>query len=114
MKNRLCALMLAALMLTTLVGCSSARAASQPPVQASGTQQTTAPATTELTAAEAEAIALKHAGLTADQVTRMRTEYEIDDGVPQYDVQFYRDGVEYEFEIHAKTGAIISFDKDRD
>lgn len=70
------------------------------------------PAANNITQAEAEEIALNNAGFTADQVQRLRTEYEIDDRIPQYDVEFYVNNVEYEFEIHAETGEIISFDKD--
>lgn len=65
-----------------------------------------------LTQAQAENIALKYAGFTAGQVTRLRTEYEIDDGIPQYDVSFYEGDWEYEFEIDARTGKILSYDKD--
>ena len=66
-----------------------------------------------LTADEAEKLALEHAGLTAEQVRHIRTAYEIDDGIRQYDVQFRMDRVEYEYEIHADSGDILSFDKDR-
>jgi len=65
-----------------------------------------------VTKEEAEKIALDYAGFTADQVSRLRTEYEIDDGIPQFDVQFYEGDWEYEFEIHAENGKILSFDKD--
>lgn len=65
-----------------------------------------------LTAAEAQAIALTHAGFTADQVTGLRSEYEIDDGIPHYDIRFRKGLREYEYEIHAQTGAVLSFDKD--
>lgn len=65
-----------------------------------------------ITREEAEKIALDYLGFTADQVTRLRTEYEIDDGVPQYDVEFLNGDWEYEFEIHAENGKILSFDKD--
>lgn len=68
----------------------------------------------KLTAEDAKAIAVEHAGLIGQQVSRLRAEYEIDDGVPQYDVEFYHDGIEYNYEIHAETGNILSFDKDRD
>ena len=57
-------------------------------------------------------IALDHLGFTEDQVTGLRTEYEIDDGVPQFDVSFFQDDWEYEFEIDARDGRILSFDKD--
>lgn len=66
----------------------------------------------ELTKEEALQVALDHLGFTAEQVTRVRTEYEIDDGIPQYDVEFHQGDWEYEFEIHAENGKIISYDKD--
>lgn len=65
-----------------------------------------------ITTEEAEQIALDHAGFTRNQVTALRTEYEIDDGIRQYDVQFFEGDWEYEFEIDAQTGKILSFDKD--
>lgn len=68
---------------------------------------------TMLTAEDAKALAVEHAGLLGQQISRLRAEYEIDDGVPQYDVEFYHDGIEYNYEIHAETGKILSFDKDR-
>ena len=66
----------------------------------------------QLTKEEALQVALDHLEFTADQVTRVRTEYEIDDGIPQYDVEFHQGDWEYEFEIHAENGKIISYDKD--
>lgn len=75
-------------------------------------QTTPRETTTTLTAAEAEAIALAHAGFTADQITGLRSEYEIDNGIPHYDVQFRKGLQEYEYEIHAQTGAVLSFDRD--
>ena len=65
-----------------------------------------------ITREEAQRIALEHLGLTADQVKHLRTDYEIDDGVSQYDVEFHYGDWEYEFEIHASTGKILGFDKD--
>lgn len=76
------------------------------------TASATDAATTLLTKEEAEAIALAYLNLTADQVSYLWTEYEIDDGIAQYDVQFHEGYWEYEFEIHAETGKILSFDKD--
>ena len=66
----------------------------------------------KLTREQAEKIALDYLGLTADQVTRMHSEYEIDDGIPQFDVAFCQGDWEYEFEIHAENGRILSYDKD--
>ena len=61
---------------------------------------------------EAQQIALKQAGFTTDQVSRMRAEFEYDDRIPQYDVSFREGQWEYEFEIHAETGEILSWEKD--
>ena len=71
--------------------------------------RTTSP---KLSREEAEKIALEHAGLTGDQVKYLHTEYEIDDGKPQYEVSFHQDRWEYDYEIDADTGAVISFEKD--
>lgn len=70
------------------------------------------PTPDQLTHAQAMEIALNHSGFTADQVQYLHTDYEIDDRIPQYDVQFYVDNMEYEYEIHAETGDILSYDRD--
>lgn len=58
-------------------------------------------------------IALQHAGLTADQVTFLPTEQEIEDGRQIYDVEFYTaDYKEYDYDIDALTGEIVSFDQE--
>lgn len=68
--------------------------------------------TATLTPEEAQAIALEHAGFTADQVSCLYAEYEIDDRIPQYDVRFRQGYLEYDYEIHAETGEILSFERD--
>lgn len=68
----------------------------------------------ELTAQEAEEIALEDAGLTREQVKRLYSEYDYDDGVSRYEVQFEHEKLEYEYEIRASDGKILSFDRDRD
>ena len=65
-----------------------------------------------VTKENAEQIALDHLGLSKHQVTRLHTEYEIDNGTGHYDVQFRSGDWEYEFEIHAETGKILSCDRD--
>lgn len=65
-----------------------------------------------LTREQAEAAALEHAGFTADAVSYVHSEYEFDDGVPHYDVQFREGHMEYEYEIHADTGEILSYECD--
>ncbi len=70
--------------------------------------------TSKLTKAEAEAIALKHAGYTADEVKGLRSEYDRDNGVYEYDIEFRAGGYEFDYEINAETGKIISYDKEWD
>ena len=67
-----------------------------------------------LTSEDAKAIAVEYAGLTGQQISRLSARYEIDDRIPQYDVEFYYDGIEYSYEVHAETGEILSFEKDTD
>lgn len=69
-------------------------------------------AAAEITREQAQTIALEHAGFTADQVTSLRTEYEIDDGIARYEVQFRQGRWEYDYEINAGTGTILSYDRD--
>ena len=68
----------------------------------------------KLTREWAEEIALNHAGLTKDQVTRLKTEFDYDDGRPEYSVEFRHNGWEYDYEIHAQTGKILDWDKEYD
>ena len=66
-----------------------------------------------ITAERAREIALNHAGLTASQVTFARADLDRDDGRLVYDVEFYTsDYKEYDYEIDASTGKIVSYDYD--
>ena len=63
---------------------------------------------------EAEAIALKDAGKSAEEVVFKKAKLEKDDGRLVYDVEFYEvDGFEYEYEIDALTGELLGFEKER-
>lgn len=77
--------------------------------ETSATEGTKKPTVSE---EQAISIALEHAETTADKVSGLRTEYEVDDGVGHYDIRFLLEGKEYDYEIHAKTGEILSFEKD--
>ena len=67
-----------------------------------------------LTQTEAEEIALLQAGFKADQVTGLHTEFDVDDGIPEYEVEFFQDGWEYDYTIHADTGEVLSYDISND
>ena len=68
-----------------------------------------------ITLEEAKAVALKHAKLTADQVTFVKQKLEREDGRQVYDIEFYTsDYKEYDYEIDAATGLILEVDSDAD
>lgn len=104
---------IALLALILLNGCA-ASAAEQLPEVIISQPQVAESAAGQLTADEAKAIALNHAGLTENQVTGLRAEYDVDDGIPEYEVEFRQGKTEYDYEIHAETGEIRSWDKDLD
>lgn len=64
--------------------------------------------------AKAKEIALNHAGVKADDATFVKAKLDKDDGVQVYEIEFCIGRVDYEFEINAKTGAIIDYEKDFD
>lgn len=71
-------------------------------------------AATTLTEEEAISIALKHAGLTRTQISRLDWDFDRDRRGPEWDIDFSCDGFEYSYEIHAESGAILDWDKEWD
>ena len=65
-----------------------------------------------ITEDQAKAIALEHAGLAEADISRLQVRKDFDDGRQEYEVEFHVDRMEYEYEIDAVTGKILSFDKD--
>lgn len=59
-------------------------------------------------------IALAKAGLKKSQISGCAVEFECDDGIITYDIEFYCGSAEYEFEIDATTGNIIEYETDGD
>lgn len=61
---------------------------------------------------KAKSIAVDHAGFSAADVSFLKVELDSDDGQIVYEVEFYKDGREYEYTINASTGTIIEYDID--
>lgn len=61
---------------------------------------------------KANEIAISHAGLSSGSVSFVKAKLDTEDGVKVYDIEFYSGNVEYDYEINAATGAIVSFDQD--
>ena len=77
---------------------------------------TTQPATTTapqyIGEEKAKSIALKHAGVSASQVTFIKAHLDREDGHTVYDIEFYSGNTEYDYEIDAVNGDIRAYDKD--
>ncbi|MDU6629305.1 MAG: PepSY domain-containing protein [Lachnoanaerobaculum sp.] len=89
------------------------QAATQPqpaaPTQAATQPQTAAPtqaAASGISADRAKQIALSHAGVSGASFTKV--ELDTDDGVRVYEIEFKVGNVEYDYDIDAASGAIIS------
>ncbi|MBQ3888891.1 MAG: PepSY domain-containing protein [Clostridia bacterium] len=61
---------------------------------------------------EAKAIALKDAGIADAGATFTKAEIDADDGRTIYDLEFVAGGVEYDYEIDAQTGTVLSKEKE--
>ena len=62
---------------------------------------------TEITLAEAKQIALNDAGVAEADAARLHGRLDYDDGRKIYDVEFYADNTEYDYEILADSGEIF-------
>ena len=78
----------------------------------SNTQNNNINNTGDISLDKAKEIALSHAGLSSDQVTFVQANKDFDDGIQKYDIEFYCNGKEYDYEINASNGQIIKYDYD--
>ena len=79
----------------------------------SGTSSQSTGGSAAITEDQAREIALADAGLTAEEVTFLKTKLDRDDGRLVYDVEFYTaDYTEYDYEIDAADGTVLSSDFD--
>ena len=62
-----------------------------------------------LTEYRAKCIALAHAGIAEDAAIFESVELDEEDGVTVYELDFIANGVEYEYELDAHTGAILQY-----
>lgn len=72
---------------------------------------TTDKPSTDVGTQAAKEAALKHAGLTENQVTSLRVKLDWDDGQRVYEVEFWQGSTEYDYDINA-DGTVRSFEKE--
>lgn len=60
----------------------------------------------------AKANVLKHAGLSADQATFTKVKLSRGIGSTHYELEFYDDTTEYEYEVDAQNGNILKFEQE--
>ncbi len=65
-----------------------------------------------ITEEQAKEIAASHAGVALADITFHSVSLDRDDGRRVYDVEFYSGSTEYDYEIDAATGDILSYDND--
>lgn len=122
MKKILASIMSFSLAMLLLTGCGSKQNAESTP-DTSTTADGTMPQITDKTQVDtsnfigeekAKELALKKAEISADGVKFDRIELDHDDGVWQYEVDFRHDDIEYDIDIKAENGEILSFEKETD
>lgn len=62
---------------------------------------------------KAKEIVLQHANLSSQNVVWTKAELDIDYQIATYEIEFYYNYLEYEYELDAKTGNIIKYEIDR-
>ena len=76
------------------------------------TQTGAASAKAYITAEEAKSAALTHAGVSESSVAQLEIEFDSEDGLMVYEVEFYANGAEYDYDINARTGEVVKFSRE--
>jgi uncharacterized membrane protein YkoI len=121
MKRTLFTILIVSLLAISVTGCTSTENVTSGTVNETASPATSAPSPADenttgmdniITMEEAKEIALTDAGLTEANVTFVKTELDTDNGRQEYEIEFYSGNVEYDYEIDASTGKILSYDSD--
>lgn len=85
-----------------------------PPVQITAPPAQNPGAASYISIDQAKSIAVGHAGLSVSEVRFSKAKLENDDGYTVYEIEFYKDRMEYEYTINATDGSILEYDSDWD
>lgn len=70
--------------------------------------------TSYISADQAKAAAFAHANVNEKDVSKLKVDFDQDHGKAEYEVKFDVANMEYEYEIDAVTGEVISYEMDHD
>ena len=56
--------------------------------------------------------ALEHSGVAKADISYIQLKPDVEEGMKQFDVEFYVGMMEYSFEVDARTGQVVDFDSD--
>lgn len=62
---------------------------------------------------KAREIVLNHAGLSSNEVIFSKVELDVDYGFATYEIEFYYQYYEYDYEVNAATGEILKYERGR-
>lgn len=82
------------------------------PVPASGERVPITDTSAYIGEDKAKEIAFTHAGVAEEDITGLRVKLDYDDGRTEYEIEFLEGTKEYDYDIDAITGTIVSFDYD--
>lgn len=75
----------------------------------SGSSSDSQPGSERITEAQAQRIALEHAGVSAGEATFTKSKLEREDNIWVYEFEFYTNSCEYEYEINAVSGRVLVY-----
>ena len=109
-------------MLFGFTGCMPDKGTTQNKESALASQGSTSEGKTEMisgtssaliSADDAKSIAFMNAGVNESNVYDLELEFDEDDGVQSYAIEFKSAGTEYEYDIHAVSGDILKSEKEK-
>ena len=65
---------------------------------------------TDIGVDQAKTIAAQQAGFGVNDVVFSKTKLERDDGLYVYEIEFYKDGAEYDCTINAANGSVLEYE----
>lgn len=70
--------------------------------------------TTLISVEQAKELVLSHAGISTSDIIFVKIDFDDEDGIKHYEIEFVSGGYEYDYDINALTGAVIKCEKELD